>query len=750
MNWYHSLAARAAVALTALTLLLGAAPRLALAGPAAQGQIAPSYSFAEMGLGIRELSSPADRQGATFSLPAGQQVAEGARLDLVLRTSLIDATPPEDRTANLGGVIRVRFNDALLAELPLTAEPERELSLDIPAEALALAPGERYSVTVELQTQADCVFGNAIRVAVGEESRLTLPTEAAPIGVDLRALPQPLYQRSFLPESALLVVPDEPTADELRAAMLVAAGLGRQTGGRLLVELRRSSDLTAAEYEASHLVFVGPPSKLPLLGEVTLPAAVQDGVFAAPSLGADDGVIQAAISPWNEARLALAIGGNSPAGLDKAARAFVMGQYLVSEEQPALALIAALNPPDESMPAIDRSFAELGYPDTRRIGSPGVSSLYYQFDMPVDQVATEEAFVELAFTHAAGIDFEQSGFTVVLNGSEIGGVGFSQETVQLSRASFTLPGAALRPGRNEIQIRATLTPRDQCVAGDALDLWMNIWPDSQLSLPLEPAPELPLRSVSLDAYPDIFTASPTLASTALVVGAGDTNSWQVAANIAASLAGLANNPPVDLGLAFDGALSDEQRERYNLVLIGQPSQLALIGELNDSLPAPFEANSDVAVDRISQVAFRLTEQEDVGYLQLVSAPANDQRFVLGVLGNSPAGVAGASQALTRGDLRSRLGGSFAIVVDQQVFIGGTRLAVSAPPAEATPAPAGAAPGGSTVITDTTQPVLVDPNVDVPRSSPPLLLALVGSVAVMLAVVGAVVGWSFYQRRRQSR
>lgn len=740
---------RAALALLALLALLGPLAAPATAAPPAQETAAPSYSFLDMGLGAPELASPSDRQVLSFSLPAGQQLAEGASVTLNLRTSILDTVAlPADEAEDLGGAIVIAFNGQTLETLPLTAEPERSVTLEIPAELLAAPEGGRYTLGVELRTRVDCVFGDAIRVAVGEDSSFTLPTEAAPISVSLADLPAPMFQRSFLPETAIMVVPDEPSEAELRSALIVAAALGRSTGNRLGLTLARSGDLTEAQYEASHLVMVGSPTDLPLLAEVELPAAVEDGLFSAPDLKADDGLVQAAVSPWDESKLVLAVGGNSDAGLLKAAQSFALGQLLLTEERPNLSLVAEVNPVEEELPPVTRTFTDLGYSSARRTNYVGVSSLYYSFALPAGQVATDESFVEIAFAHAALLNYDESSMAVVLNGSEIGGARFSDETVGVTRARFLMPRDLLRPGNNELQLRVNLAAPNSCADRENLDLWLNVWPDSVVSVPLEPAAGSQLRSVSLDEYPALLSSSPTLADLAFVVRGDDPAAWQAAAGVVANLANWTNGAPVDFAVAFDGAVADEVRQNHNLIVLGQPSRLELIQELNDQLPAPFEADSDVAIDRVSRVAFRLAQREDVGYVQLLTAPWNDERLVLAALGNSPAGVGQAGQALSRGDLQSQLGGSLALVVDQQIFVGGTRLVVAQPEEQqpgATPVPGAT----TTTITDTVEPVVANTDATEPRSGPPLFLALGISVVVMLVVVGGFAAWGVYRRNRSA-
>lgn len=752
--WVRPMFRRARALALALVLVLSsqgigwAAPLAQTVEGVPQG---PLYRFSEIGFGSRELTSPDDRQTFSFSMPSGQRLANGASVTLDLVTLVFDNPSIQlsaEELAELDGAITIDINGAIVANVPLTSDLQRQITFPIPESVLAEAPEDgRYNLTLRLLTRTDCEFSGAVRVIIADSSQINLPTTVDPVEPNLTLLPRPIFQRSFLPEQAFIVIPDAPSATELRAAMLTAAGFARQSGNQLNLILRQNSSLTAEEYTQNHLIFVGRAANLPLLTNITLPVPVRDGAFSDPDLDADDGLVQAAGSPWDVTKMALVIGGNSDAGLLKAAQAFALNQLLLAPQRTDLSIITDVTRVTDDSPPVERSFADLGYPSMRRTSSVGISTIFYEFTLPAEQVPADEAFIELVFNHAALISYESSGLTVLVNGNNIGSMRFSDETTMLSRERFLLPRAALRPGRNELVLRISLNPREGCFNLNALDFWLSVWPESRISVPLEPNTESLLRSQSLDAFPGMFTSNPTLDTTAVVVDANDPSSWDAALQVVRAMGVQTNGVPTDFVVMFDDALDEALLETHNLLLLGRPSQLSLIETLGNNLPAPFEPGSDLAIDQVTRVRFRLAEREDVGYVQLLVSPWNDQRVVLTVLGRSPEGLASASAGMTRGDLRARMGGSFAIVIADQVFVGGTRLAVA--PAEPDPNAAVPTPNATStaIITDTLNPITANPNATVPSSGPPLLLALAGSIGFMLVVVGSVVAWGFFRRRK---
>jgi cellulose synthase operon protein B len=736
------------VLLLCLLAVLGTMPITALAHPATQIEedtpesetpASDIYTFAEIGLGEQTLVGPFETKRLQFNLPADWQLTEEAFVQLDLNVTILRTGAAAEAVAgDVGGVLRVSFNGQRIGIFTVTDDPTRSLEIPIPEAALAGNSG-RHELTVTLDTQRECGDGVQVNMTVLDTSVFGLPHESVALTRDLSFLPRPFYQRTFLPESALLVVPDQPTAAEIQSALTVAAGFGRMSGNRFGLNLRRSSELDADEYETNHLILVGKPGTIPLLDELTLPIEATDTAFALEEMQADDGILQIANSPWNTGKLALIVSGNSDNGVIKASKALAAQQILTNAEDPSFSIIAEVN--DLSQQTIQpdtQSFADLGY-DTRGIDLPGITTLSYDFQLPQGYAPDDEVSTEIFFTHSTLLDYDQSGLVVLINGDEIGGTRFSDTSTSLTSVRLTIPRSGLQLGRNTLTLRVTLQPTVNCFDREALDLWFTAWPESSIYLPLGPAPEQVLQSRGLDTYPQPFSSSPTLNTTAFIISNDDTSSWQTAFDIASELGSQANSQFIDLLAAYSNDVSEELRENRDLLIVGRPSKSPLLAEINDSLPAPFASGSDQAISRITQITFR-TEGESVGYLQLLSAPWNEQRTILAVLGSSDEGIAWAGQALINGDLRARLGGSFALVVNEQIFIAGTRL--STPVQEPSPPDQGA----TGVITSTNpispseRPVTNYPDARPPSDGPPLLLPLLLSIGAMVLVVGGIAGF----------
>jgi hypothetical protein len=259
-----------------------------------------------------------------------------------------------------------------------------------------------------------------------------------------------------------------------------------------------------------------------------------------------------------------------------------------------------------------------------------------------------------------------------------------------------------------------------------------------LHLPLTPTQVSPLSMVDLSAYPAPFTYQPTLGATAFVLPHDDLDSWRSALRIASFLGDRTNGAVFTLSAFYGDELKDPDRAKYNLVVIGQPSKLPIVSEMNPSLPAPFDPSSDVAIESNMQVKFNIPATAPTGYVQLFPSPWNPNNLVVAALGNSPQGVLWAASALVDAPLRSRLAGNFAAISGTQAVTTDTRLSPYAQNPE--PVTGNLLPGIDSKV-DLTPP---------PANHPSWILPViyVASALIVLVLLAALVG-AWVRRSRVS-
>ena len=160
----------------------------------------------------------------------------------------------------VGATMDITFNGRLITTLILLNGPDQVYRVNIPDKALQpIRSDGRHELLLFLNAGLDCdyEFHHTLAI-VSAQSFFILPHKLVPPPIDLALLPRPIYQLdSFLPGAATVVIPDSPTSDELRAALITAASLGRMSGGNLPVQFTRSSQITPDQQLKSDLVFVG-------------------------------------------------------------------------------------------------------------------------------------------------------------------------------------------------------------------------------------------------------------------------------------------------------------------------------------------------------------------------------------------------------------------------------------------------------------------------------------------------------------
>ena len=410
-----------------------------------------------------------------------------------------------------------------------------------------------------------------------------------------------------------------------------------------------------------------------------MPTTITAGQFTMEAGGEDDGIVALVNSPWSLSRAVLVVSGNTDAGTVKAAQAVSTG-LLRPNIAPNLSVVKFVE--TIAYPAnipVDQTLADLGY-NRDILERLGVSAVSYNFYIPPGQTVTDEAFFELAMGHSALLNYDRSGQVVTLNGQPIGSVRFTEATASKASNLFqiTIPPATVLTGNNRLDVTAALYPIYDCSAPNFDDLYAVVWPESRFHLPLQPTQSGNVAAISLDFYPAPFTYDPSLSALAFILPENDLTAWKAAFNLAGFLGDRSGGSLSAMRAFFAGSVTDEELAGYNLIMVGRPSQLPPVVAMNDLLPVPFEAGSDVALERNMQVIFRIPPTSPVGYIELLPSRWNEGNSVLAVLGNTAQGVTWAGVALVDSDLRSRLSGNFAAVTDQQVVTADTRLISSHP------------------------------------------------------------------------
>jgi hypothetical protein len=188
-------------------------------------------------------------------------------------------------------------------------------------------------------------------------------------------------------------------------------------------------------------------------------------------------------------------------------------------------------------------------------------------------------------------------------------------------------------------------------------------------------PEQRSTRVNLNTYPKPFADRPNLDNLAFVLAQNDPIGWSAAAELAYGMGRQAGNFALDIQAVYVDAVSDDTKKARHLVVVGKPSALPIIQDLNAILPAPFDSGKNIATERNANVSYRVSDGDDVGYVQATTSPFNPLNAILLVVGSTDTGVRWASKSLNDNELRGSFNGNLAFVNDRQVVASNVRVAI---------------------------------------------------------------------------
>ena len=658
-----------------------------------------TVTFADLGFRETSLVSPFDSTRVLFSIPANWRLAPGGELHLDYDVTLSGADAGLFSDQNpYGGTLLVTFNGQVVTTISLKDLGSHTMQFPLPANGLtSIRQDGRHELTISLDAQFSCLYNIRAIVVIKPTSTLKLPFEVSAPELNLSRLPAPFYLRNALvPDSTLLVVPNDPDAKELQAALNVMSGFGSLVGEKFNFNLVTANELTDDLRTASNLIFVGRPDELDPLSDVKFPLAVENRKFVnLPAESGADGVIEMAVSPWNDSKVILLVSGSSVEAVMKSAQALSSGSIL-TYENPALAYVADVQPLSDTLPAIeDFTLQSLGYKNETLSGI-GLNSVQYLFNASKEQVFSKDAYMDLVYYHSGLLDYGFSSFSVELNNEVISSTAFSKESEQLSTLQVKFPPGLLRFGENRLTVSARMLATTSCDASGFSDPWLTISDQSKIHLPATTGPSSSAPTLlDLKFFPNLFMTHSDLGDLAFIFPKSAPYTWKIAAQLAYELGRISNPLISNLKAVYAEDTPQQVLDQNSLIVIGKASTIPWLSQINDQLPAPFDVASDTANESNMQVVYRIPKGMKVGYLELLDSPFNAEKPVLILAGNSDEGLVMAGNALLLHELRNQLTGVFAVTNGTQIATGNASSAFSAvgtlvPPQESvvtTPIPA---------------------------------------------------------------
>ncbi|MBN8655983.1 MAG: cellulose biosynthesis cyclic di-GMP-binding regulatory protein BcsB [Anaerolineae bacterium] len=650
-------------------------------------QAGTDFTLAQLNEEERRLFGPYATESVLFGLPANWRLTADAQLELDYSVT-IQSSDTANNAQFFGGSLTVFMNDDIISVIPLDLSGRFTQTIGIPIAAFETARRDgRQEMTIVLSSGQSCLFDARVDVVIHSNSRFVIPHDVTVPDTDLTKFPRPLYQDTIFTDNVLVVIPDQPTSAELQAALTVSAGLEARTNNGLIATVVTHNNLNEDLLASAHIVMIGNASSLPTLYQLATPLNLVDGAYSDAN---DAGVLQMIPSPWSSERVVLIVSGNDDQATVNAAQALSTG-VIRPAGTPNVALISDVNNQvyiEQS--AVNQTLDSLGYESTTFEGR-GENTETFQFFIPTGQTVTNEAYFEASISNSTLLNYARSGVFVLINDKPIGSIRLSDETANKAnnRIQIAIPPTAVRSGLNNLDVVVALQPLDECSDPNQAGLFVTLWADSRMYLPLTPVAVDTVEVPDLSTYPIPFIQSPDLGKVAFVLQRDNPEAWSSAIKIAGYLGAQSDGVIFTPAVFYADETATADLTNYNIMAVGMPSKMEFIGAINDKLPVPFAPGSDIASEESLQVVYEIDPQQPAGYLQLATSPYNLANLVVGVFGNSPQGISWAADTLLSEIGRQALLGNFAVIRGSQVVSVDTRfvqLEVPVPAQEQIPTP----------------------------------------------------------------
>lgn len=676
-------------------------------------------------------------------IPSHWKIDQSAKLTLNVNLNI---TRPQTLKGNytswLGPRLDVYFDDVFLTSLRVMNNGDYTFNIPLPVNQLKPTRSGDHFLYLYLDASYDCEYDQSSVLVIKADSFFTLPHEAAKQTPTLNNLPVPFFQRSsFIPNQVTLVVPNNASESELQAALTVAAGFGRMTTNKLQLAAMPQNQVTDAIKKSSQLIYVGKAASFPTLSSEALPAPSDGTQFKAAGAGADDGILQIVASKTNPDKAIMVVGGNSDAGVIKAAKAISTGTIRANQnaQMAIISDVVAGNVVSANLP-VDRTFESLGYENITLQGLGFVSSQYL-FTLPGGFSVGPDAYLDFSFAHSGLLDLERTSVSVILNDVQVNSIAYSDESskTNVTPLRLSLPAYAFVPGVNTLLVEANHVNK-HCAYYTTGEMWTTIYNKSLLHIP--PAAPTEKRTVTPNFanYPRPLSNDPDLTSVAFLVSRSDPNALFTAVKIAEDFGRQTTSGIVNLSAYFGDKVPDEVKKGKNLILVGMPNNLPILTELSASLPAAFKPGSNIADESGLSVSYRIPPETSIGYMEILKSPWNENRIIMAALGSTSEGLKWAATALTDPTFVTQLNGNYAVTNGLQVYsvdtlagsgtmnIGVTavpEMAVIVTPAALTNVESNLAPA----IPTNASPFEIDPKIWIPYA-----IAVISIITILVVII----------------
>ncbi|MBA4376273.1 MAG: hypothetical protein C0401_08900 [Anaerolinea sp.] len=642
-------------------------------------------TFAGMGMtSPQTLAGPLSEYALRFNLPAGWSPTGLAVINLELSaffSSIVPTEGTEPISGLTGGDLSVFLNGTLVAVKTLQQSGDQTIQLEFDSSLLTLpARGSSNELRVRWDGSVSCRMNLLSSVTIMPSSTLDFSYAESSRPLSLNHFPVPfIIENSLQPVSLKLILPASPSGSELRAALIVAAGIGQLSGGAAAFEMVSLEDFKRTSAEKQNVILVATSEKLktPELRALGLPAELQAGQA--------EGIVH--LFQHSTGEYGVFVSGDE-AGIIKAAQV-VSANQVISAGEAVTMIVSAVNPAVSSTNQENMTLQDLGVGEMVFTHPDGLVQSV-DFFIPAGEQARPDSTFDLVISHSQQLDYLRSGLQVKLNGFPAVSLRLNDNTANQILFRLILPSNLIHAGRNTVELIAGLNTRDICTPPVESVAWLRVSASSLLHIPLERAVAGSPVSKVLGDFPDALMSGSGLDNVTFVLATSDFGNLQAAGKLANQLgAALPQSEPLRLHAVWYDMVDPALTAESNVILVGKPLDFKTLAEKGQFPALVFNQENTLSDESALAMVTKPAAGADVGYLAIRGFDIQTDRVLLAVLGNSPAGIRYAVDAVSNPEVSAS---NFVVVVGEGVQAGWLDQGISTgkvvlPAAQATEAPA---------------------------------------------------------------
>jgi len=599
-----------------------------------------NLTLADLGMTVPQtLTGPISEVDFTFNLPVDWKPQGTATLDLDIMaffSSLVATESNQTLSGLVGGDLSLYLNDTMVGINTLQTSGQQTLHYEF--DAAVFAPVTRDGVNI-LRIRWDgsisCLMNLLSSVTLLPTSKLTFGYDASQKSLTLNDFPAPfVVKNSVQPVALKIALPDSPSAGELRAAMILAAGMGQISSGQTMAEVIKLADYRPAASISENVILVANTESLKTLSLSTL------GIPSDLQANAGEGLVYF-FKPAGG--YGLVVSGDEP-GIVKAAQAVSADQVIAGGDANTM-LVSGINPVAATTGPEDMTLDDLGVGELV-FTKPNSLSQSFDFFVPAGNQVRADASFDLVISHSQQLDYLRSGLQMLVNGYPAVSLRLTDNTSNQAMFKLIMPANLIHAGRNTVEFVADLNMRDLCTAPTENMAWLRVCSSSLLHLPLETAVGGSLVSKNFFDFPNAFLIGSGLDNVLIEIAPAEFGNIQAAAKLAGRLgAGLPDHTIMQLNAAFVDAVDPALADNASIILVGAPSSFTSLTDKTQFPSLVFDANNLLSDQSALELVTRPQAGENAGYLAIRGYDATTSKVLLAVLGSSPTGLTYAVDGL---------------------------------------------------------------------------------------------------------